>query len=553
MKKKIEIDDTQALAIRLVRAPSVTNTSGESSFPDVLISILREQPFFSLHPELIHDVPIEGDSKGRRNVLAFAPGKGSSCVVLAGHYDVVDTNAYGVLEPFAFDPEALSKRMLQMLSSKTNLSSSELLLKKDLESTAFIPGRGMLDMKSGLAAGIAAMVRFLKKDDRTGNILFIAVPDEEGSSTGMKAAKKMLSDFADEHALHYEAIINLDASVDSGDGDEGKAVFLGSVSKLLPFVVFVGKPAHAGSPFDGFNPVIASAVFAREIECNSDSMNIRALVPGEEPPPPSILYYREMRNRYDVTMPADVFCAVNILTFEKDPEKVFDHFKTIVQKALDNSISLIYERASAFSRKKNEHVTMYKFSSEIIEFHELAKRAERVVPGILDRLQRFAEKSFPEDKVQQTFKIVHELLSYAQIEGPSAIVGFAPPFYAKAQLDSERDQGFLSIIKDEVMSFNRDYGESIKLRPYFPGISDMSYLAPSVSREAIEFVKKESAVLQSDLDKYLESPLDTPVINVGPWGREYHQNGERVHRHYAFSLLPELLFRLCNRLFHANN
>jgi arginine utilization protein RocB len=196
---------------------------------------------------------------------------------------------------------------------------------------------------------------------------------------------------------------------------------------------------------------------------------------------------------------------------------------------------------------------MYKFSSEIIEFHELAKRAERVVPGILDRLQRFAEKSFPEDKVQQTFKIVHELLSYAQIEGPSAIVGFAPPFYAKAQLDSERDQGFLSIIKDEVMSFNRDYGESIKLRPYFPGISDMSFLAPSVSREAIEFVKKESAVLQSYLDKYLESPLDTPVINVGPWGREYHQNGERAHRHYAFSLLPELLFRLCNRLFHANN
>lgn len=553
MKKKIEIDDVQALAIRLVRAPSVTNTSSESSFPDVLISILREQPFFSLHPELIHDVPIEGDSKGRRNILVFAPGKGPSCIILTGHYDVVDTNVYGVLEPFAFDPEALSKRMLQILSSKTNLSSSELLLKKDLESTAFIPGRGMLDMKSGLAAGIAAMVRFLKDHDRIGNILFIAVPDEEGSSAGMKAAKKMLSDFADEHLLHYEAIINLDASVDSGDGAEGKAVFLGSVSKLLPFVLFVGKPAHAGSPFDGFNPVIASAVFAREIECNSDSMNIRVMVPGEEPPPPSILYYREMRTRYDVTMPADVFCAVNILSFEKDPEKVFDHFKTIVQKALDSSISLIYERASAFSRKKNEHVTMHKFSSEIIEFHELAERAERVIPGILDRLLKFAEKSFPEDKVQQTFKIAHELLSYAQIEGPSAIVGFAPPFYAKAELDLERDQGFLSIVKNEVMSFNRDYGESVKLRPYFPGISDMSFLSPSVSREAIEFVKKESAVPQSDLDKYLESPLNTPVINVGPWGREYHQSGERVHRHYAFSLLPELLLRLCNRLFHENN
>ena len=548
MGKSDDSIDTQSIALRLVKSASITNTSGEVSYPDLLISVLREIPLFNGHPELIQEFYIEKDSWGRRIVIALAPGEGPSCVVLTGHYDVFDTSNYGALESFAFDPESLTKKMLQSLSSKEKLSPAEALLKKDLEGGSFIPGRGMLDMKSGLAAGIAALASFLEDNERSGNIIYMAVPDEEGSSVGMKAAKKILSTFAVEHGLELKAIINLDAAVDQGDGADAKAVFLGSVSKLLPFVLFVGKPAHAGAPFDGFNPVMAASVFAREIECNSECLNIRTTFPGEEPPPPTILYYREMRNRYDVTMPADVFCALNVLTFEKNPVKVFENVKLLVQKALDSSISLLYERMSAFSRKQNGHVAMQKFSSDIIDFPDLINRAEYVASGILERLRRIAEKSYPEDKVLQTAKIVHELLTYAQIEGPCAIIGLAPPYYAKAELDSDRDQAFLGCVKDELIQFNRMHEESIKLRPYFPGISDMSFLAPSVDRQSIEYIEQRSAVNQPDLEEYLENPLNVPVINIGPWGREYHQCGERVNRHYAFNLLPELVFTICQRL-----
>lgn len=546
-KNNISID-TRSIALRLVQVASITNTSGEVSFPDVLISVLREIPFFKSHPDHVYEFSIEEDPKGRRIVMALAPGTGSSCIVLTGHYDVVDTNNYGVLEPFAFDPENLTKRMLQTLSSKQALSPAEALLKKDLESGAFIPGRGMLDMKSGLAAGIAALAAFLDDAERVGNILYLAVPDEEGSSVGMKAAKKILSTFAAEHGLALRAIINLDAAVDQGDGAEGKAVFVGSVSKLLPFVLFVGKPAHAGAPFDGFNPVMAASVFARDIECNSECFNIRTTFSGEEPPPPTMLYYREMRNRYDVTMPWDVFCALNVLTFEKNPAKIFENVKLLAQKALDNSISLLYERISAFSRKQNGHVTIPKFSSAVIDFPELVDRAEYVVPGIVERLRKIAEKSYPEDKVLQSAKVVHELLIYAHIEGPCAIVGLAPPYYAKAELDSDRDQAFLACIKDELVRFNRIHEETIKLRPFFPGISDMSFLAPSIDRHSLEYIEQRSAVPQPDLKGYLDNPLNVPVINIGPWGREYHQPGERVNRQYAFGVLPELLFTICQRL-----
>jgi arginine utilization protein RocB len=552
MGKNSDGIDVQSLTVRLVQSASVTNTSGEVSFPDTLVSVLRELSFFNAHPELIQEFPINGDERGRRIVMALAPGAGTACVVLTGHYDVVDTSNYGALEPFAFDPENLAKKMLQSLSSKQKPSPSEVLLKRDLESASFIPGRGMLDMKSGLAAGIAALADFLGENERSGNIIYMAVPDEEGSSVGMKTAKKILSAFASEHGLRLKALINLDAAVDQGDGAEAKAVFLGSVSKLLPFVLFVGKPAHAGAPFDGFNPVMAASVFAREAECNSECLNIRTIFPGEEPPPPTILYYREMRSRYDVTMPADVFCALNVLTFEKSPAKVFENLKLLVQKALDSSISLLYERMSAFSRKQNEHVAMQKLSSEVLDLPELINRAEYVAPGILERLRRIAEKNFPEDKVLQTAKIVHELLTYTQIEGPCAVVGLAPPYYAKAELNPERDQAFLAYIKDEIAQFNRDHEESIKLRPYFPGISDMSFLAPSVDQQSIEYIKQRSAVDQPDLDGYLRDPLEIPVINIGPWGREYHQSGERVNRHYAFNILPDLVFQICQGLLKDN-
>jgi arginine utilization protein RocB len=42
--------------------------------------------------------------------------------------------------------------------------------------------------------------------------------------------------------------------------------------------------------------------------------------------------------------------------------------------------------------------------------------------------------------------------------------------------------------------------------------------------------------------------LDVPVINIGPWGRDYHQRTERVNMPYAFEVVPELIWRVVNDL-----
>jgi len=47
------------------------------------------------------------------------------------------------------------------------------------------------------------------------------------------------------------------------------------------------------------------------------------------------------------------------------------------------------------------------------------------------------------------------------------------------------------------------------------------------------------------------SGLDIPVVNIGPWGRDYHQRIERVFTPYAFQTLPELLWQIAMELMHS--
>jgi arginine utilization protein RocB len=47
--------------------------------------------------------------------------------------------------------------------------------------------------------------------------------------------------------------------------------------------------------------------------------------------------------------------------------------------------------------------------------------------------------------------------------------------------------------------------------------------------------------------------LDLPVINVGPWGRDYHQRLERVYMPYSFGVLPELVWRITGDLLDENS
>ncbi|MFA5852098.1 MAG: hypothetical protein WC820_05325, partial [Spirochaetales bacterium] len=144
-----------------------------------------------------------------------------------------------------------------------------------------------------------------------------------------------------------------------------------------------------------------------------------------------------------------------------------------------------------------------------LDFDELPRLAERLSPGILEKARAYAAAQFPDDRVQQTLIILQELLPLSGVEGPAAIIGFAPPYYARAELDQDRDLGFVSMLRAELSDFSMKTGTSIRVRPYFPGISDMSFLAPADSPDQRSFVKRQSPV--SDEKELARVSLGCPV------------------------------------------
>ena len=246
-------------AIQMTQWRSVTGTPGECDFPHLLRTMLAQNRYFHLNPSHLRVQPLD-DGTARGNLLALAKGEGRKTVVLAGHFDTVPFDDYAELAPYACDPETL----LPLVIDKLRRTGENAAALADLESGDYLPGRGLLDMKAGIAAGIAVLEAFAAQEHRDGNILLLATPDEEDRSAGMRAAAALLPEIARESDLDIRLVINLDSIADDGDGAFGRSVTTGSIGKLLLTALVVGREAHACYPFAGINAnYLAAELLAR--------------------------------------------------------------------------------------------------------------------------------------------------------------------------------------------------------------------------------------------------------------------------------------------------
>jgi arginine utilization protein RocB len=140
------------------------------------------------------------------------------------------------------------------------------------------------------------------------------------------------------------------------------------------------------------------------------------------------------------------------------------------------------------------------------------------------------------ENVNRCNDITQELVKLVGLEGPAVIVGFAPPYYSRSQCDPVKDAALIERIEREVKATSYH----IPIRPFFDGISDMSFFSATDSLDAQQFAALHMPVSQPPT----ENELSCPIVNIGPWGKDYHQRLERVYAPYAFDILPELLWRI---------
>jgi arginine utilization protein RocB len=462
-------------ALRLTAFPSVTGSEGEAEFPHRLAERLRGF-------DKVWVAAIPGDEAGRSNLFALKRGRQRRTIVLTGHFDVVSIDDYGELKHLAFHPEKLLTACLAKLKS----GGESPLARADFESGDYLPGRGLLDMKAGLAAGLAAIEAYA--GDAT--LLFLAVADEEEKSAGARAAIPQLKGAATEHGLDIALVINLDAISDQGDGSTGRIVTYGSIGKQLLLALAVGRPVHAGYPQDGVNAAYLMSELVQEMEL---SPLLAETTGAEVAAPPATLSAKDLKQGYNVTTPAMAAAYWNTMQHRRSGAEVLDIAMTLAARAV--------VRAEA---RTGQEIALKRVS-------ELGAIADSAAGGPL-----------PDQSIAAL------VLSARAIQTPTVILGFGSIPYPAVLL---RDAALRQTISNAVKPFG--LGEA----NYFAGISDMSFFGEASGDLSV--VAANTPIWGRGF--VMPEPGGYPCINIGPWGRDYHTWLERLHAPYAFETLPRVL------------
>jgi len=535
---------TRELSNRLVEWDSQTGSAGEAVFGERLAGLLREIPYFQNHPDHVRLVDSHGDPM-RRSVIAVVRGKGRRALALAGHYDVVSVENYRELAALAFKPDELLPALIADLKGRP-LAAAERRALEDLDSGDFAAGRGMLDMKSGVAAGIAVLEDFAAGADRSGNLILIATPDEERGSRGMRSLRDVLPTIAAEFELDIEAGINLDATSDQGDGAEGRAIYRGTIGKALPFALVIGHSSHAAYPFEGISAQLIASEIIRTVEANP-ALSDRAA--GETSPPPICLEAKDLRAGYEVTTPERVWLAFNWLSHNWTAADLLNLFEQAVRTAANSAIDLFNQRAGAYAATLGKTQAAPVGAAALLSVAELRRQVDQVggadATARVNALERALQGS--DDPLAQTRLVVSAMIAEAGILGPTVIYGFSSLVYPATHIArTGKNQEFAAVLEGARLAHEQSGRGAIMYREYFTGISDMSFLGHRPSDADAAYIAANTP--SGDLvDQPRPDALIFPVVNIGPWGREFHQKLERVHAPYAFVELPMFLREIVRR------
>ena len=337
------------LTRELVRIRSVSHTAGENEAADAIFLCWPKRTI----SEIIRNFFVFFRGRGRtpktrRTCLCGSREPVSRTVLLNGHFDVVDTDVCGDLADLAFDADAYTAAI-----GRRDIPEEA---REDLASGNWLFGRGVMDMKAGLAVHMAYLAHMARHRDELGvNLLFLAVPDEEGSSVGMRGSLSGLCGFIRERRLDLVAALSGEpafwTSKTTGESRPHRVLFTGTTGKIMPLFFCIGREAHVGYAFDGVN---AAAIAARVV-CLMDACP--DLIDGSGPDtltPPVCLKLKDLRDTYSVTLPERAAAYFNVLTVSRSPLDMLNICRDVAQRALDETLAGIKEADVVFSSARSQ-------------------------------------------------------------------------------------------------------------------------------------------------------------------------------------------------------
>jgi arginine utilization protein RocB len=511
------------LLCEVVSWKSMTLTEGERLFPRKVEAKLQELTYFQENPSHLglHDADL-----GRRFLTAlYQNPKAEKTIVLISHFDVVNTEEYGDLEEFAFQPEILTK----LLHGKKNELPED--ARRDLESGDYLFGRGTMDMKMGLVMHMG-LIEKASVEQWPINLLLLTVPDEEVNSAGMRAAVSKLLEMKEERDLHYTLFLNGEPVFTQQPGDTKYYVYSGSIGKIMPSALFYGKETHVGEPLGGITAPFMASFLTQRMEWNTSFQETDL---GETTPLPVTLQLKDLKMEYSVQTPYRAAALYNVFLMKRNAAEVMDIFEKIAVDAAEAC-------NTAYHKICTEQVVLPVGQVKVIRYEELLKHAlDKFGSDFLDSTKATIQANDAWDDREKSLRIADTLMIQCQELAPAIVILYAPPYYpAVNSSDNELVGQCIDFVKKQG---HETFNLSVEQIHYFNGISDLSY---------VNYVDEEEGwtTFQSNTPVWGDSysiPFDdmkhlqAPVLNIGPFGKDAHKRTERVHTKSAFEIVPVLV------------
>jgi len=538
---KVKRSVLEKIFYRLVRTPGISGTESENLSRDVIVECFYEMDYFKEHPQYLKIFPIKNDSFNRKVVAALVKGNGrfSKTVVLIGHSDVVDVQDYGKNSDVAFKPEELIKRI--------NPDSLDPEARKDFLSGEWVFGRGVMDMRCGLAAAMATLETASRNLDLLkGNLLFLCVPDEENNSTGMIYATEKLLELAREHDLDYLACIDGEPQFPKYPNDENKYIYQGTLGKFVLMAYCVGRETHGGDPLAGLNANLIIAELTRRIEIN---MDLSDYFDDVVVPPPTSLKQADTKEHYSIKTPEAAYAYYNFLTVDQSPRVLFDKVSVLAQEAITEAINKRRRETERFLKMTGQKVFSSNWIPKVFSYSKLVSMAEEDSGDLFLAHMKAWRKSWIKktgiDQRLLALEMVREVHGFCADQDPKIILLYVPPYYPhiKPNQDIPRWAHALEIVNQVSAFAKSEFNEEVFVEKFFPGLCDLSYVCLQNAEDVIENIRPNMPNWGFTYELPVETikQLDIPVMNIGPYGKDAHKNTERLHIDYSFQVYPAML------------
>lgn len=534
-------DDILVFTKQLVNIESIVNTTGERTIAQSLFQLISSLPYFSQNPGFVALEQTINDDQERYNVMAFVKGtKGDSkrTIILMGHMDTVGIDDFNQLKEHACSPDELMEAL-----KKEELPTAA---KEHLDSGDWLFGRGVLDMKSGVASHLYLLKYYSEHpEELDGNILLLAECDEEDSSHGVLSALKTLKNWKKEHDFEYIAAINSDFVSPRYDGDENRYIYKGTVGKLLPSFFITGAETHVGSAFEGLDPNFIAAELTKQINYNPELCNEAF---GETTVPPVSLKQTDLKPSYTVQTALSAYVYYNFFIHSWSPRDVLIKLKEQAMIAFTNALASFEERYRKYSAISGEPFVQHPWKPRVFTYEEM----EQLLVGengekFITHMNEFKQSLLANTELDTRMfaaRVVEEAWKWMKDKKPAIILFYSSLYSPRIEMTGKTDDelNLINALDKAVAKIQPEYQHQIVTRNFFPYISDMSFMALSDDEDGINAVSKNNPGWGTK--HYVEyqdiRDINVPVINIGPYGLDAHKKLERMEMTYSLEIVPNL-------------